>query len=126
MAENIKLTTPDKKPVTDARYFEDYASADVCGKVKVGKLAVYYKDGLKRYCAPLEYIDRAFTRVNECNARTCCCANSYDYYRLILVHGEKEFANIIFDQDEKPVDEAERLLKERRPEIEIGYVKPEK
>ena len=76
MAENIKLTTPDKKPVTDARYFEDYASADVCGKVKVGKLAVYYKDGLKRYCAPLEYIDRAFTRVNECNARTCCCAAS--------------------------------------------------
>ncbi len=125
MAENVKLTGMDKKPVTDESYIKDYSAADVVGKVRVGQKAIYYKDGLKKYCAPFEYIDRAFTRVSECNARTCCCANSYDYYRLILVHDGREFANIIFDQDESPVDEAERLLKERRPEIEIGYVKPE-
>jgi hypothetical protein len=126
MADNIKLTGTDKKTVTDQSYIEDYADSQVIGKVRIGQKALYYKDGLKRYCVPFGYIDRAFTRINECNARTCCCSNSFDYFRLILVHDGKEFANIIFDQDESPVDQAEQLLKERRPEIEIGYIKPEK
>jgi hypothetical protein len=126
MADNIKLTGTDKKTVTDQSYIEDYADSQVIGKVRIGQKALYYKDELKRYCVPFGYIDRAFTRINECNARTCCCSNSFDYFRLILVHDGKEFANIIFDQDESPVDQAEQLLKERRPEIEIGYIKPEK
>ena len=126
MTDAVKLIGMDRKPVEDPTYLADYTAADVVGKVRVGKKAIYYKDGLKKYCAPFVYIDRAFTRINECSARTCCSANSYDYYRLILVHDGREFANIIFDQDESPVTEAERLLKERRPEIKIGYEKPEK
>lgn len=124
MADTIRLTGMDKKPVTDQTYLEDYAAADVVGKVRVGKKALYYRDGLKKYCAPFVYIDRAFTRVNECSAQTCCSSNSYIYYRLILVHGDMEFANIIFGEDERPVNEAERLLQERRPEIKIGFQKP--
>ena len=124
MADPVRLTGMDRKPVTDQTYFEDYAVADVVGKVRIGKKALYYRDGLRKYCAPFVYIDCAFTRVNECSARTCCSSNSYIYYRLILVHGDREFANIIFGEDERPVDEAERLLKERRPEIKIGFQKP--
>ena len=125
MAENVKLFGIDKTPVTDLNYINDYLSAKKIGKVKVGDRALYYKEGLKKLCAPFEYIDRAFTRINECSARTCCCSNSYDYYRLILVHGDTEFADVIFDQDEASVEETERLLKEKRPEIEIGYIKPQ-
>ena len=126
MAENVRLIGPDKTPVTGAGYNEDYLEAEKIGKVKIGMKALYYKDGLKKYCVPFEYIDRAFTRINACNARTCCCNNSYDYYRLVLVHGEKEFANIIFGADESPVDKAQALLRQRSPTIEIGYIKPEK
>lgn len=125
MSENVKLTGLDKKPVTDQNFIQDYLAAKKIVKVWIGDKAVYYKEGLKKYCVPLEYIDRAFTRINECNARTCCCSNSYDYFRLILVHDGKEFADIIFDNDETPVDEAEKLLKEKRPEIQIGYIKSE-
>ena len=48
---------------------------------------------------------------------------AYFYYRLILVHGEKEFANLIFNKEEE-VDRIHDRLQEIRPEIEKGYIPP--
>jgi len=117
-----KIYLPDKKLAGD-EYLADFEQAKEIGKVFIGNKGLYYKDGLKMKCIPLEYIDRVFTRINECNARTCCTVNGFDYFRLIVVHDGKEIGNIIFGEDEAPVDEAEKLLKELRPEIEIGYIK---
>ena len=40
------------------------------------------------------------------------------------MHGEKEFANLIFNKEEE-VDTILEKLKSLRPEIQIGYVPPE-
>lgn len=37
MADTVRLTGMDRKPVTDGTYLEDYAGADVVGKVRIGK-----------------------------------------------------------------------------------------
>lgn len=126
MERKIQFRGPDKQPLTDESYYADYDSAETIGKVKIGSRAVYYKDGRHYYCIPLEYIDRVFTRISGCNARMCCAGVNYDYYRLILVHGEKEISNIIFGHDMDEVDRAGEAIKSRRPAIELGYVKPVK
>ena len=48
---------------------------------------------------------------------------AYYYYRLILVHSEKEFANLIFEKEES-VDSILAYFKENYPAIQIGYVPP--
>ena len=45
------------------------------------------------------------------------------YYRLVLVHSGKEFANLIFEKEED-VDRIHGLLQQIRPEIEQGYIPP--
>lgn len=69
---------------------------------------------------PYEYIDRRFTRISECQPDD---SPAYYYYRLILVHGEKEFANLIFNE-QKDVDLIHARLAEIRPEIKFGYIPP--
>ncbi|MGI5977805.1 MAG: hypothetical protein ACOX68_08940 [Candidatus Limivicinus sp.] len=69
---------------------------------------------------PYEYIDRAFTRVSEVQPDD---SPAYYYYRLILVHDGKEFANLIFNE-EPDVDKIHEKLKAIRPEIQFGYIPP--
>ena len=88
--------------------------------MRLGKLCLYYRDLGKKYFGPSEYIDRSFTRISECQPDD---SPAYYYYRLILVHGEKEFANLIFNKEEE-VDKIHARLKEIRPEIQYGYVPP--
>ena len=56
------------------------------------------------------------------NTLTAPCP-AYYYYRLILVHGEKEFANLIFNKEED-VDCIHARLQEIHPDIQHGYVPP--
>ena len=69
---------------------------------------------------PYDYIDRAFCRISECQPDD---SPAYYSYRLILVHGEKEFANLIFNE-EADVDKLLELIKEINPATAIGYVPP--
>lgn len=126
MTERVKLTGVDKRPVTDPAFAADFASAQTVGKVEIGDKALYYKDGFKRFCVPFAEIDRVFTRISGCDGKLCCGTANFDYYRLVLQKGEREIANIIFGHDESEVDAAQALLREKRPEIQIGYIKPEK
>ena len=48
---------------------------------------------------------------------------AYFYYRLILVHGEKEFAKKK-KKKEEDVDRIHARLQEIRPEIVFGYIPP--
>ncbi|MBR1456997.1 MAG: hypothetical protein IJ594_07560 [Oscillospiraceae bacterium] len=116
----LKFRGVDKKYVDDPAHAEDYDSAEVVGRVRLGKLCLYYRDLGKKYYVPYEYIDRAFTRISECQPDD---SPAYYYYRLILVHDEKEFANLIFNKEEE-VDHIHERLKEIRPEIRFGYVPP--
>lgn len=106
--------------ISDSEHIDDFNSGVAIGRVTIGKLCLYYKDLGRKYYVPYEYIDRAFTRVSECQPDD---SPAYFYYRLILVHGEKEFANLIFNE-EKDVDLIHQRLADFNPKIKFGYVPP--
>ncbi len=116
----LKFRGVDKQIINDDAHIDDYNTAEAIGRVRLGKLCMYYRDLGKKYYVPYEYIDRSFTRINECAPDD---GPVIHYYRLILVHAGKEFANLIFE-DEKDVDYIHGRLKEIRPEIEYGYIPP--
>lgn len=116
----LKFKGVDKKVISDEAHAEDYQAAQAIGRVRLGKLCLYYRDLGRKYYVPYEYIDRSFTRISECQPDD---SPAYYYYRLILVHEGKEFANLIFNKEEE-VDLIHARLKEIRPEIEYGYVPP--
>lgn len=113
----LRFRLPEGGFVSDPEHIEEYNSSPATGRVRLGKSNLYYRDLGKKYCVPYEYIERAFTRISECPENEF--ANSEEYYRLILVHGTKEFANLIFENIED-VKSLEQKLKEINPAIEIG------
>ena len=116
----LKFRGVDKKVISDEEHIRDYESAEVIGRVRLGKLCLYYRDLGRKYYVPYPYIDRSFTRISECQPDD---SPAYYYYRLILVHGEKEFANLIFNKEED-VDRIHNHLQRIHPEIQYGYVPP--
>ena len=116
----LRFRNVEKKIVSDEEHVRDYEAAEVIGRVRLGRLCLYYRDLGRKYLVPYEYIDRTFTRISECQPDD---SPAYYYYRLILVHGEKEFANLIFNKEED-VDRIHTRLLEIRPEIRYGFVPP--
>ena len=117
----LKFKGPDKTYIRDEAHVDDYNATEEIGKrVRLGKLCLYYRDLGVKYYVPYDYIDRAFIRISECAPDD---SPAYYYYRLILVHGEKEFANLIINKEED-ADLVLDRLKGIRPEIKFGYVPP--
>lgn len=119
----LKFRCPDKSVINDEAHIEDYNSAEEIGRVRLGKLSFYYRDLGKKYCVPYEYIERSFCRISECHPDD---SPAYYYYRLILVHGDKEFANLIFEKGdaEGDVDRIIEKLKVLNPDMKVGYAPP--
>ena len=116
----LRFRGVDKKTVSDDVHIDDYNATEPIGRVRLGKLCLYYRDLGRKYCVPYDYIDRSFVRISECQPDD---SPAYYYYRLILVHDGKEFANLIFNE-EKDADRILELLPQIRPEIQIGYIPP--
>ena len=117
MFGRLRFRLPCGEKISDEEHISDYNSAPATGRVRLGKDCLYYRDLGKKYCVPYDYIERAFTRVSECPENEF--ANKEEYYRLILIHDGKEFANLIFEKMED-VKEIEKALKGRNEKIEIG------
>ena len=116
----LRFKGVDRKFISDPEHIDDFNCAEEIGRVRLGKLCLYYRDLGVRYYVPYEYIDRRFTRISVVEPDD---SPAYFYYRLILMHGDKEFANLIF-KEEADVDRIHDRLQEIRPEIEKGYVPP--
>ena len=106
----------DRKILSDEQHSNDYNHSEHIGRVCFGELCFYYRDLGVRYWVPYDYIDRAFIRISECPEDEF--SNNQRYYRLILVHGDREFANLIFNE-EKPADTALAKLSEHSPNTAI-------
>ena len=125
-SRKLRLRGVDRGVVTDGPMIADHASAEQYGhqglkklpRIRLGKLALYYRDLGKDYYVPYDYIDRSFVRISECQPDD---RPAYYSYRVILVHGEKEFANLIINE-EAVADRVLERLKEIRPEIALGYI----
>lgn len=118
-----KFKGPDRSfpKLSDEVHNADYRSADTKGRVRLGKECMYYNDlGVKYYC-PYEYIERAFGSYSMVQPDD---SPAYFYYRLILVHGGKQFANLIFDQEED-VKYLLNRIREIHPSTEIGALPQE-
>ena len=102
---------------------DDFREAEQYGRVRLGKKYLFYRDLGVKYYVPYDYIHRAFTRISECTEDEF--SNNHIYYRLILVHDRKEFANLIFNTEEL-VDKIYERLAVIAPHIEIGFVKQQK
>ena len=118
----LKFKGVDKKYVSDDAHIDDYNSAEVIGRARIGKLCMYYRDLGVKYYVPYEYIEQAYGKISETQPDD---SPAYYYYRLILVHGEKEFANLIFNEQEQVVTLLDRLEK-LNPNMRRGFSSPEK
>ncbi|MGI5977366.1 MAG: DUF6709 family protein [Candidatus Limivicinus sp.] len=102
----------------------DYEAARIFDKIRVGELGLYFREGLKTRFVDYDFLDRVFIRVNEVNGRMCCCTASFAYYRIVMVHGGREYADVM-SENEKAMDEALAYIHEKAPALAIGYVKDE-
>ncbi len=124
----LRLHGVNGEIVTDGPMIEDHRTAEQYGhqglrklpRVRIGTQAMYYRDLGREYFVPYDYIDRSFTRISECQPDD---SPAYYYYRMILVHGDKEFANLIFNKEED-IEQVHRRLVEIRPDIALGYIPP--
>ncbi len=117
MAEK-KFATPDGA-VQSAELTADYESARKFDAVRVGKLGVYYRSGLKTVFLAYPTLERAFIRIQEVNGRMCCGSTTFAYYRLVLIRGGKEYAEVM-SESESAMDAALAAIHENAPELPIG------
>ena len=97
----------------------DYKEAKVFDMVRVGKLGVYFREGLKTKYIPYDYIDRVFIRVQEVTGKLCCGSTVFAYFKLVFVHDGKEFADVM-SESEKAMDGALACIKETAPSVPTG------
>lgn len=117
MAEK-KFATPDGA-VQSAELTADYERARKFDAVRVGKLGVYYRSGLKTVFLAYPMLERAFIRIQEVNGRMCCGSTTFAYYRLVLIRGGKEYAEVM-SESESAMDAALAAIHENAPELPIG------
>ncbi|MGN0155798.1 MAG: hypothetical protein ACI39N_00985 [Lachnospiraceae bacterium] len=91
-------------------------------KIKLQEQEVEYKKGLKWCTLPYSDIKQAYLRVEEVNGKLCCGVANFDMYFLVLVTKAEETIKIEASSKEA-VKELLDLLKEKNPDIEIGYKK---
>ena len=91
---------------------EDWERAERFDKLRLGRLAVYHRDGFRVKAIPYARMERAFIRVQEVRGRMC--------YRLVLLAGGKEYADNM-SEDEKAMDAALARLHELAPQVPVGY-----
>ena len=117
MAEK-KFATPDGA-VQSAELTADYERARKLDAVRVGKLGVYYRSGLKTVFLAYPTLERAFIRIQEVNGRMCCGSTTFAYYRLVLIRGGKEYAEVM-SESESAMDAVLAAIHENAPELPIG------
>lgn len=119
---NPRFRGVDKKRIRSEEHLRDYEAAERYGRVRFGELCFYYKDLGKKYIVPYDYIQRAYLKMETVQPDD---SPAYYYYRMILIHGEKEFANLIFDKEEL-IRAAFTRLQERVPAMTLGPLVKEK
>lgn len=119
-----KFYTP-KGVIDSAACNADYESAAVFEKIHVGKLGVYYRDGLKIKLIPYAETERVFIRVQEVRGRMCCGSAIFAYFRLVFIVDGKEIICDQISENEEMMDAALAKIAENAPNVETGVKKAE-
>ncbi|MGI6462907.1 MAG: hypothetical protein ACOX04_04690 [Candidatus Scatomorpha sp.] len=91
---NINLYDLNSNKINDNELKGDFRNAKKFGPISVGKLAVYYRDGLKRKALRLTEIDYVFTRTHRVRTHVCCGMYDLFIFSLVLNKDGEELAEI--------------------------------
>ncbi len=100
----------------------DYEQAERFDRLRVGALAVYYREGFRIKAIPYARMERAFIRVQQVRGRMCCGETTFFYYRMVFLVDGREIADNM-SEDEKAMDAALARIHERAPELPVGFEK---
>ena len=103
----------------------DFSAAKPYGKVMLGSGSIFWKKGLRWYCADFAQTVRIFRRIAEVNAKLCCGNSNFDIQMLVLVMFDGRELELIIG-DSLLRHEAEALyaaVQAAHPELHYG--KPE-
>lgn len=109
----------------DSAKDSDFSAAKPYGKVRLGSGSIFWKKGMRWYCADFAHAVRVFRRIAEVNAKVCCGNSNFDIQMLVLVMFDGSELEVIIG-DSLLRHEAEALyeaLKSAHPELHYG--KPE-
>lgn len=93
-------------------------------RIKLHEEEIEYKKGLKWYKLPYSEIVQAYLRVEEVTGRLCCGVANFDMCFLVL----KTSDGVLIKTEASSKDIVKEMLdvlKERNPDIEIGYKQQE-
>ena len=113
---------------TDPRLDADLASAAVYEKVRAGKLALYWKSGLRWYYVPMDRVQRIYRRVEPVYGKLCCGGQSFliEWLVLLLEDGKELVLhigdNIVGSSVQKQAEALLEALKSSHPQIQYGKV----
>ena len=100
----------------------DYENGELFEKLRLGRLAVYYREGFRVKAIPYEKMERAFIRVQQVRGRMCCGETAFVYFRMVFLVGGRELAEYL-SEDEKAMDAALARLHELAPQVPVGVEK---
>lgn len=107
----------------DAALDADFSEATAYGKVKPGKLAVFWKSGFRWHAMPISDIQRIFRRVELVSGKLCCGGRTYWIERLVLIRNDgSELVIHIGDDMQKKAEDLLQMLKDTHPRIQYGKV----
>lgn len=119
----MKFTSPNGK-LDSPELLQEYESAQVFDKLRVGSSGVFFPAGLGTKYIPYDFMERIFLRINEVNGRTCCATAKFYYFRVVFVHEGKEYADYL-TENENAANAAIEALKAAAPNVAFGYIKAE-
>ena len=97
----------------------DYSSAPVFDRLRIGKTGVFLPSGFKVKYIPYDCFDRAYVMVHETRARMCCASTDFEYYRMVFMNGEACTADFM-SENKEAMHAALDQLRASAPEITVG------
>ncbi|MCD7844556.1 MAG: hypothetical protein LUG57_01600 [Oscillospiraceae bacterium] len=97
----------------------EYEGAREIGKLRLGELRLYFKQGRKVYYIPYSAVCRCFRRVQLVQAKLCCGKGNLEIENLVICGAEGELAQVQLPGTKAAkvlMTELERLI----PEAEFG------
>ena len=98
----------------------DYEQAPRYDKLRVGRHAVYYRDGFRVKAIPYRRMERAFIRVQQVRGRMCCGEAAFFYFRMVFLVDGKEICDNM-SENEKAMDEALEQIRKMAPGLPTGF-----
>jgi len=102
---------------------KEYASARDLTQVRVGETMLFLRSRLKTYYMPISVVTKAFRRVNLVDVKMACCGSSLPMDSVVVCGGDEEIVELQTGT-ERISNALLEELKQRCPDIEIGYSRP--